>query len=182
MDAVMTERPGPRTVGGVVRLVKGDITELDVDAFVYYARPDLALGSGIGGAIAVRGGPAVQKELTALGPAAPGDVVVTGGGKLKARHVLHAVGPRFQEADTEGKLRATIQLCLRRADELELKRVAFPLMGAGFYGVPAPLSSRVMLEAFREHLASGSVLEEILVCVLDTPQLEAFQAGLKVLP
>ncbi|MDH4351601.1 MAG: macro domain-containing protein, partial [Gemmatimonadota bacterium] len=77
-----------------IRIVRGDITELDVDAFVLYANPDLTLGSGFGTVISVRGGPDVQKELAGFGPVAVGEVVVTGAGDLRARHIIHAVGPR----------------------------------------------------------------------------------------
>lgn len=173
----------PRTVirDSVVRLIRGDITELEVDAFVFYAQPDLALGSGFGGAIAVRGGPSVQKELNemvARGPIATGEAVVSGAGKLKAKQIIHAVGPRFREAGTEDKLRQTVVSCLRRANEIGAVTLAFPLMGSGYYGIPAPLSARVMLEALQEHVQVAPDLSEILVCVFDTPQFIAFEAAL----
>ena len=66
----------------VVRLIKDDITDLDVDAFVFYAQPDLQLGAGFGNAISVRGGPTIQKELENLGPVATGEAVVSEGGNL----------------------------------------------------------------------------------------------------
>ena len=84
----------------VVRLVKDDVTDLEVDAFVFYAQHDLALGSGFGTAISARGGPAVQKELEGQGPLATCEVVVSGAGNMKADHIIHAVGPRFQEDGT----------------------------------------------------------------------------------
>jgi O-acetyl-ADP-ribose deacetylase (regulator of RNase III) len=92
-QAVMEETGVGRAV---IRLVKGDITEQDVEAFVFYARPDLTLGSGVGTAISVRGGPTIQKELADLGPIAVGHAVVTGAGNLRAQWIIHAVGPRFQ--------------------------------------------------------------------------------------
>jgi len=178
MDVAVAEPRQQRTLQEVIHLVKGDITELEVDAFVFYARHDLALGSGIGGAISVRGGLSVQKELSVLAPAGTGDAVLTAAGNLRARHIIHAVGPRFLEADTEGKLRTTVWNCLERAAEQGLRRVAFPLMGAGYYGIPAPVSARVMLGAFADHPALGGVIDEIVVCALDTPQLEAFRSAL----
>ena len=96
----------------VLRLIRGDITEIEVDGFVFYAQPDLALGSGFGGAISVRGGPGIQKELDELGPVETGGVVVSGAGKLHADFIVHAVGPRFNEEDTEGKLRTTVAGCV----------------------------------------------------------------------
>ena len=161
----------------VVRLIKGDITELDVDAFVFYAQPDLALGSGFGTAISVRGGPTIQKELEGLAPVASGEAVVSAAGRLKADAIIHAVGPRFQEDDIEGKLRTTMLNSLKRAEEKGVERLAFPAMGAGFYGIPLDLCARVMGETIKQHLEGESGIKEMTVCVLDTRQYESFQAG-----
>jgi len=167
---------------GVIRLLKGDITDLDVDAFVFYARPDLALGSGFGTAITVRGGPTVQQELAGLGPLAVGNAVVTGAGNLRATWIIHAVGPRFQEQDTEAKLRATVRRALELAEEKGIARLAMPAMGAGYYGIPNDLCARVMLETVRAHLAAATSITEVVVCVLDTPQFAAFQVRLGAAP
>lgn len=178
-QAVAEGVPIDRTV---VRLIKGDITDLDIDAFVFYARPDLALGSGFGGAIAVRGGPSIQKELEPQAPVAPGEAVVSSAGKLKARHIIHAVGPKFQEEETEAKLRMTVLNSLRWAEEIAIERLALPAMGAGYYGIPPGLCARVMLEAIAEHLQTPTRLKEIMICVLDTNQYNAFQNQLETKP
>ena len=162
----------------VVRLVKGDITDLDVDAFVFYAQPDLALGSGYGTSISVRGGLAVQKELQELGPQATGEAVVSTAGNLKAKHIIHAVGPRFQERDTEAKLQVTVRNVLKRAEENEIRTIALPAMGAGYYGIPADLSARVMLETIRNHLEGETGIKEVIICVLDMGQYDAFHGPL----
>lgn len=175
------EGPTAEINQGVVRLIRGDITELEVDAFVFYAQHDLALGSGFGGAISVRGGPSVQKELDELGPLETGDAVVTGAGNLEAEHIIHAVGPRFQEEDIERKLRTTMLNTLQRAEEKGLKRVAFPTMGYGYYGIPAATSAKVMLEVLRSHLSGDSGLEEVIICVFDTPQFDTFEAAIAAL-
>lgn len=172
---------GKRINQSVARLIKDDITDLEVDAFVFYARSDLVLGSGFGGAISVRGGQTIQKELETLGPVATCEAVVSGAGNLKARYIIHAVGPKFQEADTEGKLRTTVINSLKRAEEKGIERMAFPAMGAGYYGIPPNLCARVMLEVIRNHLAGETCIKEITICVLDTPQYEAFQAALAAL-
>ena len=165
-----------------IRLIKGDITDLEeIDAFVYYAQSDLALGSGYGTAISVRGGPTVQKELEALAPVATGEAVVTDGGKLKASHIIHAVGPKFQEEDTEGKLRTTMLNALARANENGIRRLAFPAMGAGYYGVAPELSAKVMFEVIRKHADGETSLEEIVICVLDSRQFKAFLGPLAAL-
>jgi len=165
-----------------LRLMKGDITDLDVDAFVFYARSDLALGSGFGGAIAVRGGPSVQKELETLAPVAPGEAVVSSAGNLKAGHIIHAVGPKFQEENTEDKLRTTVLNSLKRAEGAGVERLAFPAMGAGYYGIAPLLCARVMLGAITEHLQAPTRLKQIVICVLDTNQYNAFKQALETTP
>ncbi len=166
---------------GVVRLVRGDITELDVDAFVFYAQPDLALGTGFGTAISVRGGPTIQKELQELGPVATGEAVISAAGKLKAKYIIHAVGPRFQEEDTESKLRDTMHNSLRVAEENKIRRIAFPAMGAGYYGIAPDICAKVMLEVIRSHLKSETDIQEVVISVLDTRQYESFRGRLEAL-
>ena len=169
---------GVQVSGRVIRVVKDDITMLEVDAFVFYAEPGLALGSGFGTAITVRGGPTVQKELEGLAPVATGEAVVSAAGNLTAKHIIHAVGPRFQEEDLEGKLRTTMVNALKRAEEQQIKRLALPAMGAGYYGVPVEMCAKVMLEELQRHLAGETGLEEVTICVLDTRQFDCFQAAL----
>jgi O-acetyl-ADP-ribose deacetylase (regulator of RNase III) len=163
----------------VLRLIKDDITDLDVDAFVFYAQPDLVLGSGFGGAISVRGGPTIQKELEELGPVAAGEAVVSAAGNLKAKHIIHAVGPTFQEEDTEGKLRTTVLNALKGAEEKQVERIAFPAMGAGYYGLAPNLCARVMLEVIGGHLEGATGIKEVVICVLDTRQYDAFKHQLE---
>jgi O-acetyl-ADP-ribose deacetylase (regulator of RNase III) len=161
-----------------VRLTRDDVTDIEVDAFVYYAQNDLAIGTGFGTAISVRGGPKIQKELDELGPVATGEAVVSGAGTMKAQYIIHAVGPKFQEEDTEGKLRTTVQNVLKLADEKGIQRIAFPAMGAGYYGIAPDLCARVMLETFKSHLEGETRIKELIICVLDTPQHNAFQSQL----
>jgi len=164
------------TRAGGLRLQKEDVTLIDVDAFVYYARHDLVLGSGFGGAISARGGGDIQPELDALAPVETCDVVVSGAGELKARHILHAVGPRFQEEDTEPKLRKTIRNVLATASGKGLKSLALPPMGAGYYGVPLDDCARVMIEEIRAHLDGETSLEDVVICVQDLREQEPFTA------
>ena len=164
------------TVAGcVVRLAICDITDLEVDAFVFYAQNDLVLGSGFGTAISVRGGPTVQRELEELAPVETCQAVVSEAGNLKAKFIIHAVGPKFQEDKTEDKLRDTMLNTLKCAEEKGIKSLAFPAMGAGYYGIPAPVSAKIMLEAIKTHLAGETGLEDIAICVLDSPQYGAFE-------
>jgi len=181
MEAAVASDPQVTIRDSVVRLIRGDITELEVDAFVFYAQPDLALGSGFGGMITVRGGASIQKELDEMAPVADLEAVVSGAGKLNAEHIIHAVGPKFREDGIEVKLQATMENCLLRAEEKGMKTLAFPAMGAGYYGIPASVSATVMLAALESHLSGETGLEEVTICVLDSPQFKAFKAAMPAL-
>jgi len=165
----------------VIRLTRDDPTDIEVDAFVFYAVEDLAVGAGFGTAISVRGGPSIAKELEELAPVAVGEAVVTAAGNMKAQHIIHAVGPKFQEENTEGKLQTTVENSLKRAEEKGVQRIAFPAMGAGYYGIAPRLSARVMLRVIKGHLEGQTGIKELIICVLDTPQYNAFQAQMKAL-
>ena len=164
-----------------LKVVQDDTTLQEVDAFVFYADPTLKLGSGYGGAISSRGGPSIQKELDELGPAEVTQVVVTEAGKLKAKHILHAIGPAFQEPEMLEKLRATIKNVLAKADEKELKTLALPAMGTGFYGVPLAESAKITLEVVRDYLKDGGKLEQVLVCLNDGREYRAFESALNTI-
>ena len=163
----------------LISLMKGDIVGLDVDAIVYYAQPDLVLGSGFGGAIATKGGPKVQEELKKMGPVKTTEVAVTSGGNLKARYIVHAVGPRFQEEDLEDKLRNTMLNVLQWAEENKIQSLAFPAMGVGFYGIPLDLCAEVMLSTVKEYLKKETSLKEVIVCLRDSREYGPFQRKMK---
>jgi O-acetyl-ADP-ribose deacetylase len=158
----------------------GFITEMKhVDAIVYYARPDLALGSGFGSAIATQGGPKIQEELKKIGNALVTEVVVTSGGQLQAKYILHAVGPRFQEEGAEQKLKNTMVNTLRKAEEYKLQKIAFPAMGAGFYGIPLAACAHLTLEAVRDFLLNANSLREVVFCLRDNREYKPFQERLE---
>jgi len=151
----------------------------NMDGMVYYARPDLNLGSGFGSAIATQGGPKVQEELKKIGSANITEVVVTGGGNLQTKYILHAVGPRFQEENGEEKLRATILNTLKKAEEHKLQRIVFPAMGAGFYGIALEVCARISLEIVRVFLNKAVSLKEVVFCLRDHREFKPFQNQLQ---
>ena len=159
----------------ILKVYKGDLTALDIETIVFYAQPDLKLGSGFGNAISVRGGPSIQEELSTLGSLSVGEAVITRAGELKSEFIIHAVGPRFQEPDTEEKLRKTLQRVLNLAEDKGIKRIAFPPMGTGFYGIPLDVSANVMLSEISNHLSGNSNLSEVLICVMDKREYSAFE-------
>jgi O-acetyl-ADP-ribose deacetylase (regulator of RNase III) len=167
----MTEK---KLGNSTVRVAKEDVTIIDVDAFVFYASHDLKLGTGFGGAVSVRGGPSIQKELDEIGTLETTQSVATGAGELNAKFIIHSVGPRFQEQDTELKLRETMRSALRLAEERGATTLAFPPMGCGFYGVPLDVSAEVMFDELRRHLEGKTGLKEVTVCVIDNREYKPF--------
>ena len=158
-----------------IELITGEITLLEVDALVFYAEPNLELGSGFGTAISIRGGPTIKKELEGMGPIGTGEVVVSGAGNLKANYIIHAVGPRFLEEDIEKILETTILNSLKCAEEVEAKSIAFPPMGTGFYGISLDLCSRTLVEIVFEYLKTSKTLKQVIICVQDSKEYEPFR-------
>jgi len=159
----------------VLRLQEGDLTAMPVDAFVFYAREDLQLGSGYGTAIQSRGGISIREELDRVGHLDMGQAIITGAGKLQAKHIIHVCGPKFQEPETEQKLRQAMRSALTIAEEHQLRTIAFPPLGAGFYGVPLDLCARVMVETLRDFLEKPTTLKEITICVVDRRDFAGMQ-------
>ena len=153
-------------------LIRGDITDLDVEAFVFDITDDLKLGSGYGSAIQQRGGIVIQKELDALEGCATGEAVITGAGELKAKYIIHTNGPKFREEDEAGKLRRATLSALARAEEKQVKQLAFPPIGTGLYQVPMELSVDTMVGTVAEHLRGDTCLEEILFVAGDSREYE----------
>jgi O-acetyl-ADP-ribose deacetylase len=165
-----------------LRLIQQDITDFEVEAIVFYARPDLALGSGFGSAITRRGGPGVKAELDKIGSIHQTEAVVTTAGNMKTRYIVHAVGPAFQEEQIEDKLQMTIVNSLRCAEEKGIRHIAFPPMGAGFYGVSLSSCRDIMLRSIKEHLTKGGAMQEIVICANDPREYRAFQGAFQDVP
>jgi O-acetyl-ADP-ribose deacetylase (regulator of RNase III) len=164
----------------VVRLVRGDIADLEVEAFVFDITSDCRLGSGYGGAIAQRGGKAVQDELDVIGALPTGEAVITTAGEMKSRYVIHTNGPKFHEPDTEEKLRKATRAVLRRADENGITQLALPPIGTGMYQVPLDLCARVMVDTVADHLENGETsLEVVSFVALDSREYEPLQAKIE---
>jgi len=157
-----------------IRLEKGDITDLQIQSFVYYAQENLQLGSGYGTAISVRGGPSVQDELNKIGKIKTTETVISGAGEMKADFIIHANGPKFQEPDIESKLKQTVINCLKLADEKKLKAVAFPAMGAGFYGIPLDVCARVLISTINEYMSGDTQIDDVVICLLDNREYKPF--------
>ena len=159
----------------ILNLVKADITDFAIEAFVFYAQHNLELGSGYGTAISMRGGPEIQAELKNKSPLKTTEVIISTAGNLKANHIIHAVGPRFQEEGIEDKLKSTIINILKLADQKNIKEIALPAMGTGFYGIPLPVSARVTLGTVADYLRKDTGIEKVTICLLDNREFLPFQ-------
>jgi O-acetyl-ADP-ribose deacetylase len=158
-----------------IGLRQGDLTDADVDAIVNAANNNLMLGGGVAGAIRVKGGPSIQQECDRIGPIAIGEAAITGAGKLRARHVIHAASMRLGESTSEANLRAATRNSLMRADENSLKTIAFPAIGTGIAGFQIDRCAHVMLEEVRSHLSGPTTLERVEFVLFDRHSLEIFE-------
>jgi O-acetyl-ADP-ribose deacetylase (regulator of RNase III) len=162
-----------------VQLAQGDITDLDTDAIVNAANSALKMGGGVAGAIRKRGGPEIQRQCDAIGGTQVGGAVLTTGGNLKARHVIHAVGPTMGEGNEDGKLHDATLNSLRIANEAGLTSIAFPAISTGIFGYPLDRCSRIMLGTVVEYLRDETGLRRIVFCLYTREAFEAFEGELE---
>jgi O-acetyl-ADP-ribose deacetylase (regulator of RNase III) len=166
--------------GRTLRLVEGDITALDTDAIVNAANSQLQLGAGVAGAIRRGGGPSIQKECNAIGFCPVGGAVITGGGDLKTRHVIHAVGPLGGDPDADNLLASATRSSLDVANENGLASVAFPAISTGIFGYPMDRCAHVMLREAVDYLRHAETgLEEVVFCLYGQAAFDVFAAELK---
>ena len=158
-----------------VRIRQGDLTAAKVDAIVNAANNDLILGGGVAGAIRHKGGPSIQEECRRRGPIRIGEAAITGGGKLPARHVIHAASMALGGSTSEAGLRESTRNSLRLARDNRLESIAFPAIGTGIAGFPLERCAEVMLEEIRAHLNSETTLKRIEIVLFDPPALAIFE-------
>jgi O-acetyl-ADP-ribose deacetylase (regulator of RNase III) len=163
-----------------VELIEGDITDLETDAIVNAANSHLVLGAGVAGAIHRKGGPSIQDECDAIGHCDVGSAAITGGGHLKARHVIHAVGPRMGEGSEAGKLASAVRASLNLAEKNGLHSIAFPAISTGVFGYPLEGCADVMLRVILDYTFEDlHHLERIVVCLYDERAFAIFAAELQ---
>jgi O-acetyl-ADP-ribose deacetylase (regulator of RNase III) len=169
----------------LLELVKGDITGQQVDAIVNAANSRLAGGGGVDGAIHARGGPSIMEETRQRYPdgCPTGSAVISGGGNLPAKHVIHAVGPVWSGGDRgeDEQLRSAYGSCLVLAEEHDCNSVAFPSLSTGAYRFPIDRAARIALSTAIDFLKTHEQPTIVRFVLFDQPAFDAFEAALKEL-
>jgi len=151
----------------LVKIVRGDITEEDVDAIVNAANSYLKHGGGVAGAILRNGGRIIQEESDKIGYVPVGTAAVTSAGNLKAKFIIHAVGPVWGEGDEDSKLRSAVLSALRLGEEKGIKSISLPAISTGIFGFPKERGAGIILKAIMDFIDDGTSIQEIRICNID---------------
>ncbi len=154
---------------------QGDLTDMETDAIVNAANNDLLLGGGVAGAIRRKGGDEIQRECNEIGSIPVGYAAITTGGKLAARHVIHAASMQLGGSTTAEALRKSTAHALRIATEHGFKSIAFPAIGTGVAGFPMKECAEIMLQEVVQHLQNGSPLEKVYFVLFDLESRDTFE-------
>jgi len=149
-----------------IEVVQADITTLDVDAIVNAANPKLLGGGGVDGAIHRAAGPELLAECRTLGGCATGEAKITRGYRLKARHVIHTVGPVWQggAADEEQLLANAYANSLALAEAHRLRSIAFPAISTGVYGFPPDRAAEIAVATVVGRLRANAHFSRVIFC------------------
>jgi O-acetyl-ADP-ribose deacetylase (regulator of RNase III) len=162
-----------------IELRRGDITTVAADAIVNAANSALAPGAGVCGAILRAGGLSIFDECARIGGCPTGSAVITAGGTLPAKHVIHAVAPRYSGRASDAELlRSAYASSLRIAQERSLTSIAFPSLGTGVYGYPIEEAARIALDAAITHLQSHSGIERVIFVLFSEHDRDVFARAL----
>lgn len=165
-----------------LRLVQGDITEMETDAIVNAANPSLMGGGGVDGAIHRKGGPKILEECKRIRATEwpnglpTGKAVITTGGNLKAKYVIHTVGPIWYGGNSgEPELLAdAYRNSLKLAVSKGLKTIAFPAISTGAYGYPIEKASRIAIKTVKEFLEKEDKLDEVVFVLFSKSNFEVY--------
>jgi O-acetyl-ADP-ribose deacetylase (regulator of RNase III) len=163
-----------------IRVLRGDITEVEVEAIVNPANSLLIMGGGVAGAIRRKGGAEIEEEASSYAPLPVGEAIATGAGKLRAKWVIHA--PTMERPAMRVGLinvRKAMRAALNRAEELKARSMAFPGLGTGVGGVSAEKAAKAMVEELKNHLDEGTALKEVILIGFDEKLRLAFERAVK---
>lgn len=160
-----------------LRLFFGDITDRDVDAIVNPANSNLQHGGGVAGLIVKKGGYVIQEESNKIGYVPVGEAVITGAGSLKAKYVIHTVGPIFGEGDEDNKLKKAINNTLILASKKGIKSISIPAISAGIFGFPKDRCAEILVNETVKFIKNNKdiSLEIIEFCIYNQDVLDFFK-------
>jgi O-acetyl-ADP-ribose deacetylase (regulator of RNase III) len=166
-----------------LQVIVADITALDVDAIVNAANPTLLGGGGVDGAIHRAAGPELRKECRTLVGCNTGEAKITRGYQLKARHVVHTVGPVWQGggAGEDGLLAACYANALAVAKAHGLRSLAFPAISTGVYGFPPERAARIAVKTLAGGLARDTHFSQVLLCCFSPASAALHEAAMREL-
>jgi O-acetyl-ADP-ribose deacetylase (regulator of RNase III) len=164
-----------------IELLRGDITQQDVDAIVNAANSSLRGGGGVDGAIHRAGGSAILRECIVLGGCDTGDAKITTGGNLKARHVIHTVGPIYSggRSGEPELLASAYRRCLEVAGERQLRSIAFPSISTGAYGYPIAEASQIALRTVVQQLPRHASIQLVRFVLFSDADLAVYERARK---
>ena len=154
---------------------------MKVDAIVNPSNPRLQHIAGLGQQIVKEGGKVIQNESSAIGFAPVGSAVVTTGGNLLCKFVIHAIAPRMGDGDEDAKLRSATRSSLQRAEELAIASIAMPAMSTGVFGFPFERCARVMLGATVDFRREARSLRNVVYCLFGEESFASFERVLNEL-
>jgi len=165
----------------ILELVEGDITLQDTEAIVNAANSGLRGGGGVDGAIHRAGGPAIMEECRKIGGCPTGEARITTGGNLKAKYVIHAVGPVYGGGKRGERelLASAYRESLKLASERGIKSLAFPSLSTGAYGYPIEEASAIALNTVIEYLKGHPEIELLRFVLFGQTAYQAFQRTLE---
>lgn len=163
-----------------LELVEGDITRQDTDAVVNAANAALRPGGGVDGAIHRAGGPAIEAECRQLRGCPTGEARVTTGGNLKARYVIHTVGPIYRDGSHQEPelLASCYRESLKLASAQAIKSLAFPSISTGVYGYPIEDAARIALKTVADYLAHHPEIERVRLVLFGRAAYEVYAQAL----
>jgi O-acetyl-ADP-ribose deacetylase (regulator of RNase III) len=165
----------------VLELVEGDITHQDTEAIVNAANPSLLGGGGVDGAIHRAGGPQILEECKGIGSCPTGEARITGGGRLKARYVIHAVGPVYKDGRQHEPdlLASAYRSSLELASRHKIKSVAFPSISTGVYGYPMEAAAEIAVTTVRRYLEGHPEIQQVRLVLFGTMAYEVYERVLR---
>ena len=170
-----------RINNSIIELTQGDITDQTTDAIVNASNASLQLGGGVAGAIRRKGGSIIQEECNLKGRIEVGGAVITTGGNLHSKYVIHAVGPIYGDHHEDEKLKDATLNSLILADMENLKNIAFPAISTGIFGFPKERCAIIMLSTTIAYLEGPTKLEKVVYCLYDNKTLKIFEHTLQSL-